>query len=177
MTHLAAAINAGVLGVKIGQETAKLVETLDGARELKNRARSMELVIANGSKYPLKFCQEYFSSGTWFSQPDLNVAPGDATIATVANRQGSVLTGVTGGMAWEIVGTRKYLILGFTNPCMGSYKTWIDVLDRPDAKYGYDHSKDDSVKMYTKEGFALLAQLKSSNIAHRRFVFGIEDEK
>jgi len=176
LSVLDTAIAAGELGIKLREEAVNVFNTLHGAKELKNRARSLELAIANGSKYPLRFSKEYFSSGTWYSQPKLEVAPGETTIATVANRQGSWFTGVTGGMSWEIVGTGKYLILGFTNPYIGSFKTWVGVLDRSDPKYGYDNSYDDSIKRKSENGFAVLAQLKSSDMADKEFVFGIKDE-
>lgn len=136
----------------------------DGAKELKDRHRSLELVVVNGTSNNLKYNDEHFDSGTWFeSLKPLVIQPGKAAVAFVANRQGSFMTGVAGGLRFEIEGTGKYLVIGFTNPHMGSYKTSIHVCgsDKP-AKYGYDHAEDDSIKFYKEQGFLLAARLSKA---------------
>ena len=85
---------------------------------------------------------------------------GKAAVAFVANRQGSFMTGVSGGLRFEIEGTGKYLVIGFTNPYMGSYKTSIHVCGSDKtAKYGYDHAENDSIKFDKEQGFLLVALL------------------
>ena len=69
----------------------------EGATEFKERHRSLELAIINGSSKELRFSKEHFDSGTWFVSPEpLVLKPGEASIAYVASRPGSILTGVTG---------------------------------------------------------------------------------
>jgi hypothetical protein len=41
----------------------------------------------------------------------------------VANSKSSILTGVTGGMSFNIIDTDQKLGIGFANPTHGSYKT------------------------------------------------------
>jgi len=148
----------------------------DGATEFEQRNRSLELVIVNGTEHELRFNDEHFDSGTWFTSPKpLNIQSGDVSIAFVANRQGSVLTGVTGGMKYEIVGTGKYLLMGFTNPQVGSYKNFIAVggNDRT-AQWAYDNSFDDSVKNEYVDGYHLTCTLhEGSRTPYRRMQYAI----
>lgn len=160
-------------GVELESKIEEKIRSLDGARELKDRHRSLKLVIANHYNRNLLFRKEYFDSGTMFSDPDVKVAPGQVTVATVANKQGGFLTGVTGGMAFEIEGTGKYLIIGFCNPHSGSYKFSIGIANEPNAELGYNNSWDSSLKQATTDGFALVAKMADSKIAMRRFVYGI----
>jgi len=44
------------------------------------------------------------------------------TQGTVANQQGSVACGVTGGIKLKVCGDNFYLYIGFNNPCIGGYK-------------------------------------------------------
>ena len=130
-------------------------------REFKSRFRSLELEIINDTSSELKLCEDFFSSGTWFQSFDPSVIKPHKTVTLyVANQAGSS-TGVTGGLKFAIRGTRKYLILGFNNPVLGSYKTSITVTTDADleAKHGYLTSKNDKAKKKEEKGYDLQATL------------------
>lgn len=142
-----------------------------GATDFKDRHRSLELALVNGCPNSLEFDSEYFDSGTWFTSPQpLVVGPGDTSMSFVANRQGSVMTGVTGGVKYRISGTNLALYMGFTNPEMGSYKNYVEVRpnDQP-ARYAYDNSNDDSVKIRSNDyGFRLTCTMRNPKISSFR---------
>ena len=101
MAEIRAAIEAGrsVIDAVSGlyDSAINFYGKFEGALEFKNRHRSLELVIINGCSKEIKFSNEHFDSGTWFVSPKpLDLKPGEASIAYVANRQGSVATGVSG---------------------------------------------------------------------------------
>lgn len=164
LAEIQAAIEAGKSSINavggLYDSALSVYGRFDGARQLKDRHRSLELVV-NGTSNNLKYDGEYFDSGTWFeSLNPLVIQPGKAAVAFVANRQGSFMTGVSGGLRFEIEGTGKYLVIGFTNPYMGSYKTSIHVCGSDKtAKYGYDHAENDSIKFDKEQGFLLVALL------------------
>lgn len=136
-------------------DTLAVYHKFDGATEFKDRHRSLELLLVNGTTKPLAFEEEYFDSGTWFWSPlPLVIEPGKGSMMYVANRQGSILTGVTGGLRYRIQGENKWVYLGFTNPQAGCYKTFITVTsDKKGAQYGYDNAQDDTVKNFDVEGY------------------------
>jgi hypothetical protein len=55
------------------------------------------------------------------------------------------------------------LIVGFTNPLMGGFKTYISVTSDKDkvAKDGYDNAKNNKHKVKTEEGYRVEAFLTS----------------
>lgn len=149
------------LGKKIYTDTSG---TLEGATEFKDRHRSLELTIVNGINRDLEFenGSDYFNSGTWYTslQP-LVIKPGTAALGFVANRQGSILTGVTGGLRLGIKGKDYALFLGFTNPQFGCYKTSIHVWPKTrSAEDAYLAASDDSIKCCTEHGYFLRATLE-----------------
>ena len=134
---------------------------LKNSAEFGRRFRSLEIGVINDTSIELEFNEEFFDSGTWFDHFDpLVIKPHKAVVGYVANRQGKP-TGVTGGLKFEIRGKRKYLILGFNNPVLGSYKTSITVTtdSKLGAKDGYLRSRDDSTKKKLEEGYILQATL------------------
>ena len=160
-------------------ELESLYGNIDESSVFKGRYRSLELAIINGTTHNLRFDSEYFYSGTWFCSPDkLVVKPGSGTVALVANRAGSAY-GVTGGWRWKIEGTTKYVVMGFTNPSVGCYKTSIQCTSDKSvtAESGYDCAYDDSVKFKTENGFilsALLGQAKRGGDKLIEYIVSIE---
>ena len=161
----------------LGKKIYTDARALDGAAEFKDRHRSLELTIVNGTANKLEFEQggDYFDSGTWFTSfRPLVVPPCTAALGFVANRQGSILTGVSGGLRLRIQGTNLALYVGFTNPQFGSLKTSIHVWDasKP-ASAAYDCTEDDSIKRATENGYrvsALLADPKEGGMRRMEFV-------
>ena len=135
-----------------------LYGTLEESEDLKSRHRSLELVLVNGTTKPIRFHSEYFAHGTWFTQPNkLVTQPGSTSVSFIATT--GDWYGVAGGMRYIIEGTGKYLIIGFTNPDSGCYKTFIQCTSDAHlkAKHGYNHSFDDKVKFKREEGYTLAA--------------------
>lgn len=134
----------------------------EGAADFQGRHRSLELVIVNGTSYDLEHVEEYFATGTSYEHiKSVCIEPGTAGLAFVTNRQGK-WEGVCGSMRFAIKGTKKYLIIGFTNPECGCYKTSIQVCgsDKP-VDYGYEQAFDDKLKNKRQSGFHLVARLGS----------------
>ena len=125
------------------------------------RTRSLELAVLNHSgDATLTFVEDYFCTGTWVDRIQSPIKYNDTGIGSVASTEGSWFEGVTGGMMFKIEGKKltKYLIIGFTNPYAGCYKTYISISDRPlGAKYGYDNAEDDSDKCTTTGKFKVEA--------------------
>lgn len=144
------------------EEFSSLVSRrLENPSEFHKRFRSLELGIINDTSKTLGFYEDFFSSGSWFDKFDpLVIEPHCGSVGYVANR-GKKFTGVTGGLKFEIRGTGKYLILGFNNPVLGSFKMSIAVTADPkrDAKSGYLTSSNDKIKKTTQEGYSLQATL------------------
>lgn len=143
-------------------ELSSLVsKRLTDSREFGSRWRSLEIGVINDTSSELEFNEDFFASGTWFDHFDpLIIQPHKAVMGYVSNR-GKQPTGVTGGLKFEIRGKRKYLILGFNNPVLGSFKTSITVTtdSKLEAKDGYLRSSNDRTKKKIEEGYILQATL------------------
>ena len=78
------------------------------------------------------------------------------TQGTVANAQGSWVSGVTGSLKLSIAGTNLCVYLGFNNPSLGKYKFSGAILAaNKEARYGYDISLNDSPKLIKNLGYKL----------------------
>ena len=88
-----------------------------------------------------------------------------------------MLCGVSGGVKYRISGTNKHLYMGFTNPATGSYKNFIAVncANEP-AKYAYDNSHDDTVKVKQNEGFRLKCTMRKPKLSpYKLFEYTIRE--
>ena len=69
LAEIQAAIEAGKSSINavggLYDSALSVYGRFDGARQLKDRHRSLELVV-NGTSNNLKYDGEYFDSGTWF---------------------------------------------------------------------------------------------------------------
>jgi len=125
------------------------LDTSDSTFDEKHRP--IELVVVNGLKRALRLRPKrgdtgtYFSSGKWFVHPqNIEISPGGMMPMFVSNTDGSVLTGVSGMLDYEIVGDEdKHFLVGFSNPQFGSYSTYINVLEDKTAKEAYETEDDD----------------------------------
>lgn len=150
----------------------------EGALEFRDRHRSLELTVVNACRYTLEFDSEHFDSGTWFVSPQpLVIEPGNISVLYVADRQGSFCCGVSGGLKYRIAGSGKCLYVGFTNPHMGCYKTFVDVTGGSEGpQYAYDNSQDDTVKQKNAGGFRVTCTLKEGKKSpFKNFQYTIED--
>ncbi|XP_041355798.1 uncharacterized protein LOC121373308 [Gigantopelta aegis] len=132
-----------------------------GEKDFKSRYRSLELSIINGTDRCLHFKDEYFREGTWFVSPQpLILEPGAGSIAFVATKQRGLLTGVGGGLEYLLEGTDFCLYMGFTNPVIGCYKTFIQLEQAKSAKWAYDNSHNDTVKRHRNHGYFVTCTLR-----------------
>lgn len=74
----------------------------EGAWDIRDRSRSLQLTFVNFSGKNVNIEDVYFDSGTWYQSWLPTLKSGMVSQATVANRQGSWFTGVTGGMRLRI---------------------------------------------------------------------------
>lgn len=168
--------------IDFGKDVLESVEGLYGAskaryedltdakiREFKNTYRPLELGIINGSNQTLRFDGQYFESGTWFVKPQPNeVPPGTACILFVANKTGKS-HGVSGAAKYAICGTSDYLYIGFRNPEVGGYRTFIAVSNNRPAKWAFDNSVDDRTKTIFEENYQLSATLRKPRKCSYKF--------
>lgn len=146
----------------------------EGAWNIKDRTRSLQLTFVNLIGRDVVVEESYFDSGTWFQSWNPIIRTGTIVQGTVANRQGSWFTGVTGGMRLKVQGTNMYIYLGFNNPYIGGYKFYAELsqIRRP-AKYGYDNSNDNNMKNTQLAGYRLQAVQTPSTITQMAFVYEI----
>ena len=139
---------------EVVQGGSKKLKFTSPVKALQKRWRSLELTVYNKTKGTvLKFHEDYFSTGKWFEPFSAStIPPCSSSMAFVVSKPGA-LTGVTGGCTFtmESKGEKaKYVIIGFTNPVVGSYKTYISINDEnPGAKNGYDNAKDENYQHVT----------------------------
>uniref|UniRef100_A0A914VTJ7 Uncharacterized protein n=1 Tax=Plectus sambesii TaxID=2011161 RepID=A0A914VTJ7_9BILA len=94
-----------------------VVRGFDGALNIKDRHRSLQLTVLNNTPYTLRYSGVYFDSGTSYYDPCAVILPGKGCTSFVASKQGAILTGVTGGTKYKIVGSNNLsLYIGFCNP-------------------------------------------------------------
>jgi len=189
--EISAAIKAGT---DVVTSTTKLVDSVDtlyrrfeGASQFKERHRTLELLVINATKRRLIWEDAFFDSGTTFAGPlPLNVLPCKGEYAeegaglwAVANTSGSFLTGVSGGGKWRIEGTPFSLVIGFTNPQFGEYKTAIGIASRfANARAGYDAAENVHAKQYDAFGFVTRVYPDHPKLSpHRRFVYCIAESE
>ncbi|WP_455925447.1 hypothetical protein [Pseudomonas putida] len=183
-----AAIDAGtdIVNSVVGLKDAvmNLYGSFEGAKAFADRHRSLEMVVVNATRRRLVWENSFFDSGTTFAGPmPLNVLPVDthepvgATLWTVANGQGSVMTGVSGAGKWRIEGTRFALVVGFTNPQFGSFKSEIGVVGRDAAaRIAYDACDNVDAKQYEALGYTVSVIADEAKAGgNRRFVFCITE--
>ena len=149
-------------------------------KEFKKKSRSLELTVINNTREAtLTFAKEYFDSGTWFEHFSTSVIRrNDVTKAFVSNRE-RALAGVTGGMSFKIEKKNckdQYLQMGFTNPLLGSYKTYIGIGGSRGAKYAYEHARDDSHKLRVCGEYRVEAVITASQQGgDKQMIFTISD--
>jgi hypothetical protein len=185
---VAAAVDSGanvinaVTSLSIAVKT--LYSTYEGTKEFGERHRSLELIVVNATRRRLIWQESIFNSGTTFAGPmPMNVLPVDtidptgATLWTVANGQGSLLTGVSGGGKWRLEGTPFSLVLGFTNPQFGSIKSEIGLVScDARADLAYNACANLEAKHYEMLGYTLSVYADEARAGgDRRLVFCISE--
>ncbi|KAK3582936.1 hypothetical protein CHS0354_019943 [Potamilus streckersoni] len=123
--------------------------------EFRTRFRTLEICIENKTSEALSFTGSYFATGGMFQ---IDESPRD-----VVPRSGSVyflastlyFTGVSGGWKFKVVGTDLYLYIGFCNPLLGRYKTFVNLNKDGTlpAEWPYNESMDSSMKTSECDGY------------------------
>lgn len=148
--------------------------TFEGSWSVKDRTRSLQLTFVNLTDKDILLEDTFFDSGTWFQSWSPEIKAGMVQQGTVANSQGSVMTGVTGGMRLKIKDTQTYIYLGFTNPFTGSYKHYVELnKDWKQARHGYDNSQNNNPKIQEADGYKIQCVQTESSIAQMAFVYEI----
>ena len=155
---------------------------LTGAvKALQKLWRSLELIIYNKTKgTTLKFDEDYFFTGIWFEPlSSSTIPPCSISVAYVASKPGA-FTGVTGGCTFKMQSKGekvKYVIIGFTNPVVGSYKTYISISDEnPGAKNGYENATDINYQHLTYGDYAAEATITvPREWGNKQMLFTISD--
>lgn len=118
-----------------------LKSLFDGAWNIQDRSRSLQLTFVNLATQDVVIEDTYFDSGTWYQSWYPEMKAGMVHQGTVANHQGSFFTGVSGSMRLKIKGTSIYIYIGFTNPYFGSYKHYGELsYEWKSAEYAYDQT-------------------------------------
>lgn len=96
----------------------------DGVQGISDRARSLQLTFVNLSGKDVVLEDTYFDSGEWYTPWPSTIKGGMNCQGSVASKDVSLFTGVTGGLKLKILGTIIYIYLGFNNPYVGGYKNY-----------------------------------------------------
>lgn len=96
----------------------------DGVQGISDRTRSLQLTFVNLSGKDVVLEEPYFDSGEWYTPWPPIIKGGMNCQGSVASKDASIFTGVTGGLKLKIQGTIIYIYLGFNNPYIGSYKNY-----------------------------------------------------
>ena len=150
-----------VVNQTIQKHTQSVERPLGDTNEFANRRRTLDIAILNNTTDTLRFVEDYFYCGSWYVSPKpVNIPPREISIAYVSSRKPSIL-GVNGGVMYELLRQSKFLYIGFDNPTIGSYKTFIDLSgQRRSAEWACRQTKTDSVKNHYDGNYHIMAVLK-----------------
>lgn len=146
-----------------------LINPLEGTEACPKRRRTLDIAIVNGTGDDLRLVEEYFYSGSWYVSPNpVNVPPGAISIGYAASRPYSIF-GVIGGLMYELAGKGKYVYIGFANPTLGYYKTFVELSNkRHSAVWACKQLKDDTTKNRFDGTHNILAEIKTPKVSKFR---------
>lgn len=149
-----------------------LTGLFEGAWNIKDRTRSLQLTFVNLALEDVVIDGNYFNSGTWFQSWTPIIPAGMVCQGTVANSQGSIMTGVAGGLKLRIKGTNIKIMIGFTNPYIGSYKHagWLTIWEES-PWYGYDQAQNNYPKNSQLQGYRFQVVQTPSTITQMAYVY------
>jgi len=112
----------------------------------------------------------FFDTGTWYQSWSKSIRPVSIEQGVVANKQGSIMSGVSGGIRLKIEAGNgngvAYGYIGFSRPYMGSSKLFADIrYDIFPAKYASDNLKDNYLKLKYFDGYKIRAEQRDSSLA------------
>lgn len=144
-----------------------------GADKPEDRHRSLQLTLINATDHDIILQDHIFESGTWVYSFPARIAARQAVTGFVANSQGSILTGVSGGFAFRVEGQNLSFGLGFTNPQFGGYKTSIILRRNINglATAAYDTAQNNYPKLESMDGFELQVRQVESKYAQMGQLF------
>lgn len=143
----------------------------DPSSKLKNKHRWVSVTIFNQTQFELTYKDSYFSSGRYEDKPKSHIKPFSSETFTGCDRDGSILTGVSGGtlylMRMPNAGNTYNEIdlgIGFSNPQTGSNKIAVLIGKSTSAKKAYEAiEENDTSKTYPTQANAALGAINTNN--------------
>jgi hypothetical protein len=135
-----------ITGIKTAGELADSIQKMinlipKAADDLTEKHRWMTITTFNQTQFSLVYQRTWFKSGRFWTSPT-NIAPFESMTFSVCSRDGSLLTGVTGGAAFELQMPqagggyqRLDIAVGFARPEIGSVKCSAIFSDDPERAY------------------------------------------
>jgi hypothetical protein len=127
-TIIAGIATAATLVSNIKEMTSIIPKAPDSLTE---KHRWMTVTIHNETQYSLVYMGYWFDSGRFFDAPT-NVRPYESMTFSVCSKDGSILTGVTGGARFELRMPEEGggyqsldIAVGFARPQIGSIKSSV----------------------------------------------------
>ncbi|KAJ7298768.1 hypothetical protein O6H91_20G050100 [Diphasiastrum complanatum] len=125
--------NAGGVLKAVSTIADEFNQLFGSVEDVHNKVRWLEISIVNlSTEQTLYIDKSWFDSGRFWAQPFDGIAPGSAQTFFVCNSDGSIFTGVSGGVSYKVVksssqskfteGSKERLICTFSNPYAGATK-------------------------------------------------------
>lgn len=119
-------LEAGKLAAAIKSMISLIPKAPD---ELKDKHRWMTIKISNETQFNLVYLGDHFNKGRLWDKSSGNIAPFEHMVVSVCSRDGSLLTGVRGGIAFKLQMPSKpnsyqnlKFGIGFSHPEVGLRK-------------------------------------------------------
>ncbi|MGF1698734.1 hypothetical protein L4D09_00140 [Photobacterium makurazakiensis] len=147
-----AAVLTGInTAVKLASSIGKMSNLIpDTPKDLEDKHRWVTVTVFNQTQYALVYKNSYFDSGKFWTAPT-NVEPFEEMSFSGCDKDGSFLTGVSGGTTFTLQmpieggGYKEQDIgIGFTNPELGSTKA--SGIFSSSAEDAYDNTTDDTTE-------------------------------
>ena len=134
LAAVTAGIEAGSKGIDLTEKSINLFNTLVGSSaNIWDKNRPLEIIIVNiSTSASLLMEDSWFDSGRFWSQPGFSIGPGQSATFHVCNKDGGIMTGVSGGVGFRasnMAGQKldNWLICTFSNPWSGGIKGKIAI--------------------------------------------------
>lgn len=103
---------------------------------LTGKSHWLTMTVFNQTQYELVFQSAYFDSGRFWTAPT-NVPPFESMTFSGCESDGSIMTGVSGGVQFSIAipNNAQQFSAGFSNPEIGAYKASVAAGGTPQSAY------------------------------------------
>ena len=134
----AAAIVAGIeTAGAIAEALSKMTPSVPAPPAgLTGKSHWVTMTVFNQTQYELVFQSAYFDSGRFWTAPT-NVSPFEEMTFSGCESDGSIMTGVSGGVQFSIAipGNAQPFSAGFSNPEIGAFKASVVAGGSPQSAY------------------------------------------